>query len=292
MRDSILSDDAGQIVWLSTIQQDVRLNVAPLEISGHLAKDLYAECESITVTSATLTATGSFEFSIRRLGLEDPDTLQIPSPFDYKQSVLVLAVEDLPEPNHSSYPAEAHRTLISAVTAASGRTLALFTSRSAVRAAAGAVRDPLSSREISVLAQELDGPPTRILRTLTEEPRTLVLGTSALWEGIDVRGDSLSQIVITRLPFPVPTDPIFAGRAAAYDNPFTEYAVPQAVLRFRQGFGRLIRSASERGVFLILDSRVVQRRYGDTFLDALPDCELRRVPASAVGDAITSWLTK
>ncbi len=290
--DSVLHDDAGQIVWLGPTQQEVRLNVAPLEVAGRLAEDLYAECDSVTVTSATLTASGSFDFSAGRLGLEEPETLQVPSPFDYRQAVLVLAVEDVPEPNAPGYAAEAHRTLVAAAAAAGGRTLALFTSRSAVRAAADAVRQPLGGGGIGVLAQELDGPPARLLRALAEQPRTLVLGTAALWDGIDVRGEALSQIVVARLPFPVPTDPVYVGRAAAYDDPFNEYAVPRAVLRFRQGFGRLIRGSRERGVFLLLDSRVVSRRYGEAFLEALPECEVRRVPASAVGDAVADWLAR
>ena len=290
--DSLLRNDPEQIVWLSPGEQDMQLNVAPLEVAGRLAQDLYRDRESVTATSATLTADDSFQFSVDRLGLMEPETLQLPSPFDYRRAVLVIAVEDLPEPGAPGYPPAAHQVLAAAAEAAGGRTLALFTSRAAVRAAAGALRDPLGAQGIDVLAQGLDGPPARLLRALAEQPRTLVLGTAALWEGVDVRGQALSQIAVARLPFPVPTDPVYAGRAAQYANPFNDYALPQAVLRFRQGFGRLIRGADERGVFLVLDSRIISRGYGHAFLDALPECELRRLPAGAVGEAVAGWLAR
>ena len=290
--DVVLRSDPSQIVWLRMRDRDVHLHVAPLEVAERLGADLYAGCDSLVATSATLTAAGTFDFTIRQLGLIEPETLQAPSPFDYRRSVLGIVVEDLPPPDAPGYAAAMHRVLAGAAEAAGGRTLALFTSRNAVRSAANALRRPLAAREIGVAGQDVDGSAARLLRALTEQPRTLLLGTAALWEGIDVRGDALSQIAIARLPFPVPTDPVYAGRAAEYEDAFAEFALPQAVLRFRQGFGRLIRGADERGVFLVLDSRIASRRYGQTFLDALPDCELRQLRASAVPDAVASWLAR
>ena len=288
--DVMLRDDPERIAWLRVGDRDVWLHAAPLEVAGQLARDVYAPRHSVTATSATLTARGSFDFTLARLGLADPVTLNIPSPFDFRRAVLAIIVDDLPPPDASGYQPAMHRVLADAAAAAGGRTLALFTSRRAVRAAAEALRDPLEGRGVGVLAQDLDGAPARLLRALAEQPRSVVLGTAAFWEGVDVRGDALSQIAVARLPFPVPTDPVYAGRAALYDDPFSEYAVPRAVLRFRQGFGRLIRGEHERGVFLVLDSRIATRRYGETFLEALPDCELRRLPASAVAGAVGDWL--
>jgi DNA polymerase-3 subunit epsilon/ATP-dependent DNA helicase DinG len=289
-RDALLRADASRIVWLTDGEGGVKAHAAPLEVADRLATDLYAGRESVTATSATLSAQGTFDFSVQTLGLFEPDTLAVPSPFDYRRAVLAIVVDDIPTPEQPGYAEAVHRVLAAAAAGASGRTLALFTSHSAVRAAAGALAVPLATQGIGVLAQQLDGSPARLLRTLMEQPRTLLLGTAAFWEGVDVRGDALSQIAIARLPFPVPSDPIYAGRAALYDDPFNEYALPQAVLRFRQGFGRLIRGSEERGVFLLLDRRVLTRPYGEAFLDALPDCEVRRVPASAVGDAVARWL--
>jgi DNA polymerase-3 subunit epsilon/ATP-dependent DNA helicase DinG len=268
----------------------VKAHAAPLAVADRLAIDLYAGRESVTATSATLTAQGTFDFSVQTLGLFEPETLAVPSPFDYRRAVLAIVVDDIPTPEQPGYAEAVHRVLAAATAGAAGRTLGLFTSHSAVRAAAGALAVPLATHGIGVLAHQLDGSPARLLRTLMEQPRTLLLGTAAFWEGVDVRGEALSQIAIARLPFPVPSDPIYAGRAALYDDPFNEYALPQAVLRFRQGFGRLIRGSHERGVFLLLDRRVLTRPYGEAFLDALPDCEVRQVPASAVGDVVARWL--
>lgn len=290
LHDAVLRADSSRIVWVTDGDGGARVDAAPLEVADRLASDLYAGRESVTVTSATLTAGGTFDYSIDTLGLIEPDTLSVPSPFDYRRAVLALVVDDIPTPEAPGYAEAVHRVLAAAAEAAGGRTLALFTSHSAVRGAAGALAVPLATRGIGVLAHGIDGAPARLLRTLVEQPRTLLLGTAAFWEGVDVRGDTLSQIAIARLPFPVPSDPIYAGRAALYDDPFNEYALPQAVLRFRQGFGRLIRGREERGVFLLLDRRVTARSYGEAFIDALPDCEVRRLPASSVGNAVAAWL--
>ena len=288
----VLRDDPALIAWLEPGEQDVRLQLAPLDVAPRLQEDLYAGCDSVTATSATLSAGGSFDFSLRALGLEEAERLDVPAPFDYRRAALAIAVSDLPEPNAPAYAVAAYRTLAQATEAAGGRTVALFTSHAAVRAAAAELRGYLGARGISVLAQDIDGSPARLLRALTERPRTLLLGTAAFWEGVDVRGQALSQIAVARLPFPVPTEPVYAGRAQQYEDPFGEYALPRAVLRFRQGFGRLIRGGDERGVFLVLDSRIVSRDYGAAFIDALPDLELRQLPASAVAEAVAGWLAR
>ncbi len=288
--DVALRSDPGLIIWMRADDRDVRLSVAPLEVAGRLADNLYAACDSVVATSATLTTGGSFDYITEHLGLIEPDTLQVPSPFDYRKAVLAITVDDIPEPNSAGYGTEMHRALAAAARAADGRTLALFTSRNAVRAAAGALRETLAGDGITVLAQGIDGSPARLLRTLADRPRALVFGTAAFWEGIDVRGQALSQIVVARLPFPVPTDPIYAARAGQYEDPFNEYALPRAVLRFRQGFGRLIRGSDERGVFVVLDSRIATRRYGEAFVEGLPDCEVRRLPSSSLSQAVADWL--
>jgi DNA polymerase-3 subunit epsilon/ATP-dependent DNA helicase DinG len=264
--------------------------MAPLEVADRLASELYASRDSVTVTSATLRAAGSFDYTVRTLGLFEPDTLVVPSPFDYRRAVLALVVDDIPEPGEPGYTDGMHRVLASATAAAGGRTLGLFTSHAAVRSAAETLTGALAAEGVGVLAHQIDGSPARLLRALIEQPRTLLLGTAAFWEGVDVRGATLSQIAMARLPFPVPTEPVTSGRAVLYDDPFSEYALPQAVLRFRQGFGRLIRGQDERGVFLLLDRRVLTRQYGEAFLDALPDCEVRRVHASEVAGAVAQWL--
>ena len=266
------------------------MRVAPLDVGPRLTDELYARRDSVLATSATLTSGGSFGYSVRGLGLFEPDTLDVGSPFDYRRAALVLVVEDMPEPEAPGYAMAAHDALAAATRAAGGRTLSLFTSHSGVRAAADALRGRLSVDDIAVLAHDVDGGPARLLRALATRPRSLVLGTASFWEGVDVQGPALSLLAVARLPFPVPTDPIHAARGAQYEEPFADYTLPQAVLRFRQGFGRLIRSSDDRGVFLVLDRRVLSREYGATFLDALPDCERLVLPTRDVGGAITDWL--
>ena len=290
LREGTQRADPEQIVWLSADARGPRVRVAPLEVAPRLGEELYARRDSVLATSGTLSAGGSFDYSVRSLGLIEADTLDVGSPFDYGAAALVLLVEDMPEPDAPGYALAAHDVLAGATRAAGGRTLALFTSHGAVRAAAEALRGRLAGDDIRVLAHDLDGGPARLLRALAERPRSLVLGTAAFWEGVDVRGEALSQLAMARLPFPVPTDPVHAARAALHDDPFAEHALPQAVLRFRQGFGRLIRGPEERGVFLVLDHRVLSREYGAAFLEALPDCERRVLPARDVPAAVADWL--
>lgn len=291
LRRAVLRPDRDDIAWVTRAEGDVRIGRAPLEVAPHLADEIWTGRESVMATSATLTAGGSFDFATQRLVLDEADTLVVPSPYDYRRAVLALLAEELPDPGMPSYDSSLQQTIASLVRASEGRTLVLFTSHAAVRATAAALRDQLAQDEIGVLAQGVDGSPTRLLRMLNERPRSVILGTAAFWEGIDVPGEALSQIVIARLPFPVPTDPIYEGRSGQFDDPFGEFALPQAVLRFRQGFGRLIRGSTDRGVFVVLDSRIVRRQYGEAFLDGLPDCEVRTLRAADLAAHVERWLT-
>ncbi len=292
LREALQRADPGRIVWLDSGGRSARVRTAPLDVADRLEDELWARRGSVLVTSATLTAQQRFDFSLQRIGLPDADVLDVGSPFDYRRAVLVLVVDDLPPPNAPDYEAAAQRVLAEAARAAGGRTLALYTSHGALRSAAAALRGPLAADGIGVLAHDLDGGPARLLRALAERPRSLVLGTAAFWEGVDVPGPALSQLALARLPFPVPTDPIHAARAALHEDAFGEYMLPQAVLRFRQGFGRLIRGPRDRGVFLILDRRVSARAYGEAFLEALPECEQRTLGSREVPAAVAAWLAE
>ena len=290
LNHAVLSPTKDDVSWMVIADGDIRINLAPLDVAPRLQAELFDGRESVLATSATLQTGGSFAFSLRRLGLEEAETLVVPSPFDFRRAVLTLVVDDLPQPGMPGYEFALHEVLSDATLAAGGRTLSLFTSHAALRAAAETLREELSPRNIRVLAQRVDGSPARLLRMLQKQPKTVILGTAAFWEGVDVPGEALSQIVIARLPFPVPTDPVYAGRAEQFQDPFAEFALPQSVLRFRQGFGRLIRRTTDRGVFLIADSRVARRDYGAAFLEGLPDTELRRLKADEVAAAVADWL--
>ena len=141
-----------------------------------------------------------------------------------------------------------------------------------------------------VLAQGIDGDPRRLTELLQASPRTLVLGTSSFWEGVDVRGDALSMLIIAKLPFGVPSDPVYKARSEQYDSPFGQYALPGAILKFRQGFGRLIRDREDRGVVAVLDRRIWEKSYGAQFVSALPDCTRFRGDIPAVAERARDWL--
>ena len=175
---------------------------------------------------------------------------------------------------------------------AGGRTLVLFTSHQALRQTYEGIKPILERDGISVLGQRIDGGPRRLIERLREGENCIVLGAATFWEGVDVAGPALSALAIVRLPFAVPTDPIVAARSELYDDAFFDYSMPQAILRFKQGFGRLIRSSEDVGVCAILDRRIVSKRYGRQFLESLPPCEVTIARSSELGEATRQWLDR
>jgi DNA polymerase-3 subunit epsilon/ATP-dependent DNA helicase DinG len=266
--------EANDIYWLSLGRGNGSLSLcaAPLRIDNFLKEHLFSEKESVVLTGATLSTGGNFEYIKGCLGLDDVDELLLGAPFDYSSSALIYIPSDIPEPGEGGYQQAVDEALIELCSAVGGRTLVLFTSHSALRSTLTAIRPPLEMRGILVLGHGVDGSPKQLLEIFKAEPKAVLLGTASFWEGVDVVGEVLSVVVITRLPFNVPTEPIFAARSEAFADPFDGYALPQAALRFKQGVGRLIRSKSDRGVMVILDSRIKNRYYGSVFLKSLPPC--------------------
>ena len=242
------------------------------------------------LTSATLATRSSFRYIRQRLGLDDARELLLGSPFDYRQAALILLPTDLPEPSHRDYPAALQSALIELCRASQGRALALFTSHAALRIAHAAIRGPLGEQGIAVLGQGIDGTPQHLLHSLRRNTKTVILGTASFWEGVDVVGEALSLLILARLPFTVPSEPIFAARSAQFEDPFNEYALPQAVLRFKQGFGRLIRSKTDRGVVVVLDRRIKSKAYGRTFLESLPPCQVEEARLEELPQRVAGWL--
>jgi Rad3-related DNA helicase len=282
--------EADRVYWLERggALDRISLRSAPLDVSGLLQDKLFKRTRATVLTSATLAVDGRCDYLAARLGIPDAESLIVPSPFDYRSSVLVYLTDDVPEPTHPFYRDALEQTLIDAIDATRGRALVLFTSHAMLSDVARSITTPLQDRGIVVLAQRRDGAPQQLVERLRREENIAVLGTSSFWEGVDVAGEALSLLVITRLPFSVPTDPVFAARSEAFENAFSAYAVPQAVLRFKQGFGRLIRSSQDRGVCAVLDRRILTKRYGATFVQSLPDCtvevgSMRDLPAAAGG---------
>jgi DNA polymerase-3 subunit epsilon/ATP-dependent DNA helicase DinG len=202
----------------------------------------------------------------------------------------VYLANDIPEPIHRDYQHAVSEAILRLALAIGGRTLVLFTSNRHLRLTAETIRSPLASRGIGVHAQWVDGSPQALTDRLREDASSVVLGAASMWEGIDVQGPGLSALVVVRLPFDVPTDPLFQARSEQYDAPFFDYSVPRAVLRFRQGFGRLIRSSSDRGVFVVMDRRIISKTYGRSFLNALPACDVRYGKAAELDSTAKFWL--
>lgn len=284
------SDDT--IAWLARDgDAGVSLHNAPLEVGPTLQDQLWDHCESVIATSATLATGRDARYVARQLGLDEARFEQLGSPFDYERSTLLAAVTDLPEPSDRSFNPAAADAIAQLALASEGRALALFTSHAALQEVARRVREPLEEQGIAVLAQGIDGYPARLAQQLVEEPRSLILGTSSFWEGVDIRGEALSLLIITRLPFAVPTDPIYQARSALHNNPFGDYSLPAAVLRFRQGFGRLIRDSQDRGVVAVLDRRIFAKTYGETFASSIPRCTRLKADLATVADRTREWLS-
>ncbi len=273
----IIFGNEAHICWLSLDQfrNDVTLHAAPLSVAELLQNDLFAQKQTSVLTSATLSINETFSFISERLGLYEPEVGLFDSPFDYEKQAMLYIPDDMPEPNQQGYQAHIEEALTALCRATGGRTLALFTASSALRQTYHAIREPLEEDEITVLAQGIDGSRRALLERFKEWPRTVLLGTSSFWEGVDVVGDALSVLVITKLPFQVPSDPVVAARSERFQDPFLEYAVPQSILRFKQGFGRLIRSKDDRGIVVVLDKRLLTKRYGQQFLQSLPNTSVR-----------------
>lgn len=293
-------DDAGTCAWLALRRRAGRepalsLHRAPIAVGPQLAAALFTPFKTAVLTSATLTVAGRFDFLHDRLGLdrvepaERVETLRLASPFDFAAQALLAVPVDLPDPSAAEYPPASHAVMRRAVELARGGTFLLFTSYAALehawRALAGALRAagylPLRQGELgrSVL-----------LARFASDPRAVLFATDSFWEGVDVRGDALRCVVIAKLPFRVPTEPLEEARveaiAARGGDPFAERAVPQAVLKLQQGFGRLIRARSDRGVVLVLDSRLARKRYGQIFFASLPPAQRVVGPTARVLDAI------
>jgi len=283
---------ADGIYWASVRAQDesITLHAAPLHVGEELEHRLYTDKECLILTSATLSAGCDFAYIRERLNLWAADELIIGSPFDYASSTLLYIPTDIPEPGQSYYQRSVEKVLTDLARATRGRTIVLFTSYSQLRATYAAMGRPLGDEGIAVLGQGIDGSRHNMLNDLKTNHETVILGTRSYWEGVDVVGEALSCLVIARLPFPVPNDPIFAARSETFDDPFNEYAVPQAVLRFRQGFGRLIRSKTDRGVVVILDKRVLTKFYGPAFLDAIPQCTVRQGSLHILPEMAAQWI--
>ncbi len=259
----------GDVLWYELTQRGFRCQRTPLDVSGPLREHREKSHASWVFTSATLAVSGGFDHIATRLGLEDPPTLLQPSPFDWPKQALCYLPQNLPEPNTRGFGTALIAALYPVLQASNGRAFLLFASHRALREAAETLRDAPWP-----LFVQGEAPRATLLQRFRESGNGVLLGAASFREGVDVVGDALSVVVIDKLPFAAPDDPVFEARLEAIrrdgGNPFRDEQLPQAVIALKQGVGRLIRSETDRGVLVLCDPRLTGKPYGRVFLDSLP----------------------
>jgi DNA polymerase III epsilon subunit family exonuclease len=286
--------DLGQVTWVG-FGRDGRCTIrrAPLDVGPLLAGAVFEDRDSIILTSATLSLNGSFDYFRTRIGLSASrlSELVLPSPFDFLQQALLCLPDNLSAPPEEGFTEQLVSAVAETARQLSGRTLVLFTSTEQLVQASAQLRTELIGDGIEVLAQGRGAGSRRALvERFISLPDAVLCGTNSFWEGLDLPENALACVCIAKLPFAPPGDPVFRARSERLSDPFLELALPEAVLRLKQGFGRLIRRATDRGAVVILDRRVSTRAYGKHFLESLPQCSTFTGPVAEMPAAILEWV--
>ncbi|OAS14025.1 ATP-dependent DNA helicase DinG [Paenibacillus oryzisoli] len=302
--------DEGYVYWVEAgtyaKAKSVQLNSVPTDVSGLLQQHFFETKDSIILTSATLSVNKSFQYSAEQLGLSIPEdeesgklkTVQLPSPFNYREQALVVIPRNFPTIKGAGDPVfiEALINSLSDVALVTkGRMLVLCTSNRMLKLVHAGMKEKLSPHGITVLGQGVDsGNRSKLTRMFQDNKMCVLLGTSSFWEGVDIPGDALSCLAIIRLPFQPPNHPLVEAKCENIkkrnENPFMKFSVPQAVIRFKQGFGRLVRRASDKGIVIIYDTRVIETYYGKHFLYSLPGPKIEHMTCEQMLPRIEEWM--
>jgi ATP-dependent DNA helicase DinG len=279
----LAAEDDGHVYFAETRGRGTALKATPIDVSTRLQELLFSRVRSAVLTSATLAVDGGFDFLRQRLGLAEADELLLPSPFDFAQQALLYLPRRMPDPQSPTFVDRAAEEVEQLLAASQGRAFVLFTSYANMNA----VAQRIAGRVPWPLMIQGEAPRTALVEAFRRTPNAVLLATSSFWQGVDVAGEQLSCVIVDKLPFASPADPVVGARIDRIrnggGNPFAEYQVPVAVLTLKQGLGRLIRSASDRGILAVLDSRIVEKSYGRRFLQSLPPARVVHRPEDYAG---------
>jgi len=275
------SNEKNYVYWFERRNKGVFLTATPIDVSQILRNRLFEKFDTVVLTSATLTVGGRFEFIRQRLGLDHVKERTLPPEFDYAQQALLYLPTNIPDVRDAAFSSKAADEIVQLLEHSQGRAFCLFTSYGQMKDLFERVRTRVG---FPCLLQGT-APRSVLLERFKNTPAAVLFATASFWQGVDVPGEQLSCVIVDRLPFAVPSDPIVAARVRALQddgrNPFAEFQVPQAVLALKQGFGRLIRTKTDRGVLALLDTRIQRMPYGKIFLESLPNYRITHNSADA-----------
>lgn len=275
----LAASDRNYVFWAELVNSEARLQAAPLSVGKTLQETLFTQAKTVIMTSATLATNQNFDYFKNQIGLNSAVELLLGSPFDYSKQALLCVPKNIKNPKHPYYDHHVAYFLLHVIARTKGGVLGLFTSYQAMETTADLIAAKLEEEGYSLFVQG-DDSRQQLLEDFLTTPQAVLLGTNSFWEGVDIPGNALRAVVIARLPFAVPERPIIAARLRAIEeaggNSFQEYSVPQAILRLKQGFGRLIRTKADRGAVVILDDRFLTASYGQQFRASLPPARFTR----------------
>jgi ATP-dependent DNA helicase DinG len=279
--------DPALTYWVELPEKNSRnltLCAAPTDISSSVGPVLFRENTSVVLTSATLAVAGSLDYIQNRLGARPAETVILDTPFNFRRQMKVVIAGDIPAPDAAGYEEELSSWILSSVLRSQGKALVLFTSTALMRRTAHALHEEFRREGLQLLVQGSGPSRYDLLEEFKRDVNSVLFGLDSFWMGVDVPGEALEHVIITRLPFAVPDHPLIESRTEFITqnggNAFMDFTLPEAVIKFRQGVGRLIRSTSDKGVITILDSRIVSKRYGQLFLRSLPRCPIEMISSS------------